>query len=315
MPEQARHASEPRHKEAWVTKPERGSVGMLRFMSAVSLRCGRGASRVLLYIIVCYFYLLAPGAGRDSNRYLRRVLARRPSARDRFAHLLSFATAIHDRVYLLNDQFHRFEIEVHGAALLERAQDTGAGCFLMGAHLGSFEVARAFGRQHPGVQVVMAMYADNARKISAALTAINPHTAPDIIRLGSIDAMLQVRARLDAGAFVGVLADRTLGDEPVQRVGFLGAEAPFPTGPWRAAARRRRPVLFIAGLYCGGNRYRVVIDEIADFTLTAAGGREAAVRAAIERYAALLEAHCQHHPYNWFNFYDFWHEQPPASSH
>ena len=32
-----------------------------------------------------------------------------------------------------------------------------------------------------------------------------------------------------------------------------------------------------------------------------------AVTAAIEKYAAVLEKYCRSHPYNWFNFFDFWH--------
>ena len=32
----------------------------------------------------------------------------------------------------------------------------------------------------------------------------------------------------------------------------------------------------------------------------------AAVRAALERYVATLEALSREAPYNWFNFYDFW---------
>jgi predicted LPLAT superfamily acyltransferase len=270
---------------------------------------------VLLQLIAAYFFLFAPASARASRRYLRRVLGRAPTARDRFAHVQSFASVIHDRVYLLNDRFSLFDIDVQGAALLERALASGTGCFLMGAHLGSFEVARAFGRQQPDVRVVMAMYAENARKIGAALAAINPQAVPEIIRLGSIDAMLQIRAQLDAGAFVGVLADRTLGDEAVLQVDFLGAPAPFPVGPWRAAALLRRPVLFIAGLYCGGNRYRVVVDEIADFSGVTHEARAAAVHAAIHRYAALLERHCRAQPYNWFNFFDFWRDANPRDAH
>jgi len=30
------------------------------------------------------------------------------------------------------------------------------------------------------------------------------------------------------------------------------------------------------------------------------------VRAALERYVALIESLCVESPYNWFNFYDFW---------
>ena len=118
--------------------------------------------------------------------------------------------------------------------------------------------------------------------------------------------MLQIAERLDRGAFVGMLGDRTLGDEPVQAVRLLGEPAYLPTGPMRAAAILRRSVIFMAGLYRGRNRYHVVFAPLADFSATPAGARDAAVRAAIERYAALLDHYCRSDPYNWFNFFDFW---------
>jgi predicted LPLAT superfamily acyltransferase len=78
----------------------------------------------------------------------------------------------------------------------------------------------------------------------------------------------------------------------------------------RAAAALRRPVIFMTGVYRGENRYHVVFHQIADFSQPCPAGREAAVRAAIARYVALLEGHCHADPYNWFNFYDFWHGAP-----
>ncbi len=188
-----------------------------------------------------------------------------------------------------------------------RAQlDAGNGGFLMGAHMGSFEMMRSVGRRQPGLRVSMAMYEENARKIKAVLSAVNPADAPDIIALGHVDAMLQIAERLDRGGFVGMLGDRTLGDEPVHAVRLLGETAYLPTGPMRAAAILRRSVIFMLGLYRGGNRYHVVFAPLADFSETPAGARNAAVSAAIERYAALLDQYCRSDPYNWFNFFDFW---------
>ena len=294
---------------AWARQPERGSLALLRAMAWVSLHLGRRAGRCVLYVIVIYFFLFSPSAAHHSRTYLRRVLGRPPRAADRFRQLLAFSTMIHDRVYLLNNRFGLFDIEIGAAPALEQALADGSGCFLIGAHLGSFEPMRTFGRRKSGVQVVVAMYDQNARKISAVLEAINPRAQPEIIPLGTIDAMLRIRSRLSEGAFVGVLADRTFGAEPRIRVDFLGTPAPFPVGPWRAAALLRRRVLFVAGIYCGANRYRVVIDEVADFSNVTAPSREAAVIAAIGRYAALLEQYCRRYPYNWFNFFDFWQEE------
>jgi predicted LPLAT superfamily acyltransferase len=313
MSETADRPAELKPQSNWARQPERGSLALLRAMAWVSLHLGRRAGRGVLYIIVVYYFLFSPTAAHHSRAYLRRVLGRAPRARDRFRQLLAFSTMIHDRVYLLNDRFGVFDIKVDAAPALERALAEGTGCFLIGAHLGSFEIMRSFGRRKSGVEVVVAMYDQNARKISAVLEAINPRAQPEIIPLGTIDAMLRIRSRLSEGAFVGMLADRTFGAEPRIRVNFLGSPAPFPVGPWGAGALLRRRVLFVAGIYCGANRYRVVIEEVADFSEIGAQARDAAVLAAIQRYAALLEQYCHHYPYNWFNFFDFWQEQAPPA--
>jgi predicted LPLAT superfamily acyltransferase len=103
-----------------------------------------------------------------------------------------------------------------------------------------------------------------------------------------------------------MLADRSIGEAPAEVVTFLGAPALFPSGPMRIAAALRRPVIFMTGLYRGGNRYHVVYRQLADFSAPSSVSREAAVRAAVARYAALLEEYCRSDPYNWFNFYGFW---------
>jgi predicted LPLAT superfamily acyltransferase len=297
----------------WLAVRERGSILLLRSMVFVSLRVGRTLSRGLLYGIAVYFFLFAPSARRHSRRYLRLALGRSPSAKDRFRHILYFATCIHDRVFLLNEQYDRFQITIEGESLVRAQLDAGSGAFLLGAHLGSFELMRSVGRRQRGLHVSMAMYERNAQKMNTVFAAINPAANPDIIALGEIDAMLRIAERLDRGAFVGVLGDRTLGEEAVQAVTVLGERAYLPVGPMRAAAVLRRPVVFMAGLYRGKNHYHVVFAQVADFSAIPAGGRDAAVRAAIDRYAALLDRYCRTDPYNWFNFFDFWRERTAAA--
>ena len=290
----------------WIKYHERGSLGLLKIMAFLSLRFGRRASRIVLYAIAAYFFSFAPSVRRHSRRYLRLALNRAPSAADRFRQILSFASTIHDRVYLVNGQYDEFDITLEGEALVSGQAASGRGALLLGAHIGSFEVVHSLGRRHPGLHVAMAMYEENARKIGGILAAISPDLAHDIVSLGHIDAMLIIAQRLEEGAFVGVLADRTLGEEAVQAVTLLGRRAYLPTGPMRAAALLRCPVFFMAGLYRGKNKYHVVFERVADFSQSSVGSRVLAVRAAIERYAALLDRCCRSDPYNWFNFFDFW---------
>ena len=305
---EAAAASEPRASDAhWAGARERGSATLTRIMVFLSLALGRGTARVLLYGIATYFFLSAPRARRCARDYLKRALPRTPTTVDVFRQVFTFASTILDRLYLANERYELFDITVEDEALMRSIVARGTGAFLLGAHFGSFEIVSAIGRRQPGLRVAMAMYEDTASKLNA-LAVSKPASAPEIIPLGHLDAMLRLRDCLEAGSFVGMLADRTIGEAPAQRISFLGAPALFPSGPMRAAAALRRPVFFMSGLYRGGNRYHVVLREIADFSTVPRGERDAQVSQAIRRYAALLEECCRSDPYNWFNFYDFWHD-------
>ena len=290
----------------WMRRQERSNLAILRLMVWISLAFGRRAGRLVLHGIATYFVLFAPAARRASRAYLHKVLGRWAGWRDGYRHVFSFASTIHDRIYLLNDRFDVFDIEVIGdKALLEQLQKQ-PGALLMGAHLGSFEVLRAMGRGKKGLRVAMLMYEQNARKLNATLAAINPKAMQDIISLGHLESMLEVRDKLDEGYLVGMLADRSLSDDATLPVDFLGERAAFPLGPWRMAAMLKRPVFLMAGLYLGGNRYQLHFEPLADFSRIERGGRDAAIQGAVQAYADSLARLCRLAPYNWFNFFDFW---------
>jgi predicted LPLAT superfamily acyltransferase len=299
---------------AWAYTPERSNMLMLRIMTWLSLHLGRRAARGVLHLIATYFLLFAPTSRRASRNYLRRALSRPARWRELYRHFFTFAATIHDRVYLLSRRFDLFDLEVHGEDTVRNLIAQGNGLFLMGAHLGSFEVIRALGWKDTDLRITMVMHEENAQKINAMLAAINPEAVQDIIGLGHIDSMLKVRERLDEGGVVGMLADRTPGKDTLHPVQILGAVAHLPVGPFRTAALLRRPVLFMTGLYLGGNRYAIHFDPVADFSALAQGQRSVAVATAIDRYAALLDQYCRQAPYNWFNFFDFWQPAPTATS-
>lgn len=299
----------------WAERPERSNLALLRVMTWLSLRLGRPFGRGLLRLIALYFMAFSPAARRASRDYLRRALGRSASPREVFRHLFTFSTTIHDRIYLISGRFDLFDIQLQGQQHVHDVLAQGHGAFLLGAHLGSFEVVRALGRTVPDLRVAVAMYEENARNINAAVAAINPAAAPEVISLGRVDAMLEVREALDDNRLVGMLADRTLLRDAgplVQRMDFLGSPAAFPLGPLQMAAMLKRPVLFMAGLHLGGNRYAVHFDPLADFTDVRREDRAAAVQAALARYVERVEHYCRAAPYNWFNYFDFWQDADAA---
>ncbi len=290
----------------WLQRKERGNVFWLSVMRWLSLALGRRPSRIVVYGIALYFVLAVPAARKASRAYLDRVLRRPVTWLDLYRHILAFSGTIHDRIYLLNNRQDLFDIRIFGGEPLHALHAVNTGCFLFGAHLGSFEMLRSIARDNTQLKVCIAMYPENARQLNGTLAAINPHVMLDIVSLGQLDSMLAIHHKLKEGTMVGILADRASGPDKYISQSFLGSPARFPTGPFRMAAMLRYPVYFMAGLYEGGNRYDIQFELLADFSNSTPASREDEIREVLARYVNALERHCQTAPFNWFNFYDFW---------
>lgn len=339
LPSLPAQAAAPR-RDAWTADRERGNLWMLRLMGWVALHAGRPFTRCLLPPITLYFVIVHGRARRASFDYLSRALNRSARWGDVFRHVHTFASTVLDRIYFLQERNDQFALTaVNAEAILEPLM-RGNGVMLVGAHLGSFEALRADATGR-GAKVAMLMFEDNARLINATLAAVAPNARLHTIALGRPGAMLSLRQWLDSGGVAGLLCDRTLPGRSERsrtvRIDFLGRPADFSDGPFRLAALLRREVIFMTGLYRGGNRYELVFAPLADFRPDAAGAApndskkgvgngvsggasggasnsastsrssiDDEVAAALKRYVALLETLCRQAPYNWFNFYDFW---------
>lgn len=294
-------------RQEWSARPERSATAIIKFMVWIALRLGRPTVRVMLYPICVYFLVFSVRPRAASREYLSRVLERRPGVVDLFRHYHTFAACVLDRVFLLSEQINLFDVRVHGEEFAAEMLARGEGCLLLGAHLGSFEVVRALAGKHPGLRVALVMFEENARKINSVLNAINSRRPIEIIGLGKCGSMLKLEERLNRGEFVGMLADRSLESEGRIRHRFLGEAAAFPVGPFRLAAMLRRPTILMVGLYRGGRRYDVYFERLVDPSEMSRAPGADMIEQALNRYVERLEHYCRLAPYNWFNFYDFWH--------
>ena len=292
----------------WRGERERGSPRLMRLIAWLTLTFGRAPGRLLLGPICLYFIASSPRVRAALRTYLGRALGRRARFADVYRLYFTFAATLHDRIYLLAGRERAFDIRVEGAEALDAALAAGRGCLLLGAHLGSFEVLRAAAAHRPELRVNVLMHARHARKVAAVLDRLGPGHAGRVIPMGEPGTLLAVQECLARGEVVGILGDRVWRRERAVRCPFLGAPAPFPEGPLLLAGLLKAPVVLFFGLYRGGRRYRVHFEPFAECIELPRGRRAEALRPWLERYAARLEHYCREAPYNWFNFYDFWHE-------
>ena len=293
--------------QAWLKRRERSNPVIIKIAFWMALRIGRRMARLLLHPICLYYVIFSPSSRAASRGFLLRVFGHLPGAVEIYRHHFYFGACLLDRIFLLHDRQNLFDIHVHGEDVVAEILAGGRGCILAGAHAGSFEIVRAIGRKHGAMRVALLMYQENAQKLMAGLEAIRPKLSTEIISLGRRDSMLKVRDLLDAGAFIGILADRSIQSEERSLCPFLDEQAAFPIGPFRLAKILRCPMVMMLGLYDGGNRYDVYFEKLADWPEASRIESQTTADQALRSYVARLEQHIRRSPYNWFNFYDIWH--------
>ncbi len=292
--------------QRWAQLPERGSLRLLRVLSAIAVRLGRPAARLFLYPISFYFFFRARAARRESYHFLDRIRRRRARWWNVLRHFHSFAATILDRVYLVRGQFEPFEVTLHQRELLHEQVDSGKGCILLGSHLGSFEILRTLGVTYAKFPLKVLMDISHNQNISRIFDELNLEIAETVIAPDRPDTLLKVKDSLEAGYLIGTLGDRPTGGGKTVSCEFLGAPASFPAGPMLIAGVMHCPVILFFGLYRGGNRYEIFFEKLTDEVTLRRENRMEDLQKWTQRYVDRLEHYTRLAPENWFNFYPFW---------
>ena len=296
---------------AWTRVPERGGGTALRLMARIALGLGWHVGQALLYPITLFFLTTSPaGQKRAVRRYLTRALGRGATWRDLWRLYFCFASTLLDRVFLLSGRTAGYKVTIEGLDLLRDAAVAGRGVVMLGAHMGSFEALRAVTATDAPVEVRMLMHAAPGGAADALFDSLDPGRAEAVIHLGRPEAMLATQEVIERGGVVGLLADRAPRSERMISVPFLGADAPFPGGPMTLAAILKAPVVLGFGLWLGPRRYLLRFEPLAEVIDLPRATRAEALRSWLGLYAERLGEICRAHPYNWFNFYDFWQDSP-----
>jgi predicted LPLAT superfamily acyltransferase len=296
-------------KQEWIERPEGGTAFGYRLIRTFALLCGRTAARLVLYPITWYFLIRRGPERRASRAYLQRATGAKASVWQSARHIHCFAAVTLDRAFLLSERFKRFDIRVFGLDELRRTWGLQRGVLVFGSHLGSFDALRVLAQLRPDVKVRVVLDVEQNPALTQILSALNPELARSIInaRQEGTTTALAIKEALDEKALVTMLVDRARPGNQVVVADFLGAPAPFPASPWQLATALKVPVVLCFGLYRGGNRYDLHFEPFADTLVVERARRQASLNEVVQRFADRLAHYARDAPYNWFNFYDFWH--------
>lgn len=303
---------------------ERGTLSALRFVARVYALLGRRVVKVMLYPIAAYFFLREHS--RDASRaYLARVWAHPEGRRHMpgppgffapFWHYHEFAVQIFDRMVLWGRGLSELRMDHSGSEHLFALQRSGRGAILINSHLGSYDMPRQLAGDY-GLVLNVVMYTAHAERINRFFEQLDPKSRIRVLSIapGSLRTAFAIKACIDRGELVGVMADRLPpdGSETPVLLPFLGREMAFPLSPFLLACMLGCPVYLSLCLRKGDAHYETVVRPISEGVKIPRHEREKAAVELARAWVKSLEEACLQHPYQWFNFYDVWSAGTAAS--
>ena len=177
---------------------------------------------------------------------------------------------------------------------------------LVGLHLGSIELPAILVHQRTGTATTTPMETIADAPLQAWLERTRGATGLTIVGLGQ--ARRALRAALDRGEIVGIIADRDItgGGMPV---GLFGAPAPLPIGPALLAVETDTPVFVGAVHRVGRTRYH---GELVALDPPPPGARRDRVLALLHAEARAFERIVAPVPDQWWSvFFPIWPDLEP----
>jgi predicted LPLAT superfamily acyltransferase len=289
-----------------------GRRGIWFFITALRV-FGLRLTYLLLVPPAIYFTFVSPDVPATMD-YHQRVFSEQPWWKRRwlvFKHFLSFGRALIDRTAILAGDTRHFSFTFEGEQHLREAVAGGRGVLLLTAHLGNWEAAGQL-LSRLDVPINVTGFDKETPEIRSLLDEASNAKFRLLPLTGAPTDAIPVVAAMRRGEVVAMLGDRAYGS-PSARVPFLGGTASFPIGAYVMAAIAGAPLVHVFSLREPGGHYRFFGFPARRAEKPPRKQRDAYLRDCAAHFAKDLESVLKRDPFQWYNFYPFWNEEPAIS--
>jgi predicted LPLAT superfamily acyltransferase len=277
-----------------------------RFFDRLIRILGKRPAYHMAYVVTFWYVLAYPSVRKRCRYYLGRRFPERQGKVRRFL----------DAYHLIRE-FGKTLVDITAFGILGKrsmvdvCSDTERilelcrrekGFILLSAHVGCWQVglANLANLQKPVSLLMVPDPKAQALLDRRAAKVIDPRTG-----LAGVVAMTQA---LLHGEILAIMCDRTFGeDHNTIEARFFGDKVFLPLSPYRLASAAGVPVVVLLALRNGMKTYEL---RLARVIQVAPGlGRSAREYVSYaQQFIACLEEFVQEHPWQFFNFYDLWHD-------
>lgn len=284
--------------------------------------------RALAFFIGFFYWLFGAKARGFSRKYLKKICeAEKKSGGNNFRskkstlkHIVSFALNLVENVQSWAGKFSFKDVSWQDDDVSDLVKNIngGKGTVILISHLGNAMMMKGLASLgESGTERKMSITTISDADISAGfnslLNEINPGASFHIINSNDIgpETVLLLQERLEKGETVVIAGDRVSAhtDRNIE-IQFLGQKANFPYGVFLLAALLDCPLYFVNALrrkdFSLTPKYDMFVKKSGVSFDCPRKERGRRIVKLAESYAENLERLCLLHPYQWYNFFDFW---------
>jgi predicted LPLAT superfamily acyltransferase len=302
-------------KAVWAKAKEFGAGQFrLRFLFGVYCLFGRKALKIAVFPIALAALIFRKSAQDASLDYFEKLNSfterpeHRPTALNALRHIYSFAASLVDKLGAWTGSITESDVEYKNELAVARFFENlrmGKGVFILCSHLGNIELLRAMATSRPEALKVNAFIETaQTQEFNDFIAQVNPDAAINLFPVQDIgiETAFLIKTKLEGGEVVVMAADREPGmnERSGAPLPFLGGTALFPKGAFRFLKLMECDFCFLFICQNSKGKYDVHVDF---FDAERARMPEEAMKA----FAARLEKLLLQYPYQWYNFFKFWH--------
>jgi len=275
---------------------------------------GRRLAYFALYWVVFYYVLCRPSIRRRSDYYLHHRFPNNSCLKrylDCYRLFLQMGKILIDQAMVGILGPKKMELTIYGRQELLKLVNERCGFILLMSHAGCWQVAlSALHFLKVPVNLLLEQEEGNIDRhyleqaqIDFPLRIIDPGD--------NLGATLEMLSVLKKGEVLCMMGDRVLGSEKnYLKAEFLGEKAPFPFSAFQIASAARVPVVVFFSYKAGYDTYALNVSKIIQVPENLGRSGEA-YRPYVAQFIKELEMFVQNYPYQFFNFYNMWHQMEP----
>lgn len=277
---------------------------------------------LIAYPVSLFYFLFGAKARQGLKSYHEHIQSITGRKLNPYLHFLSFSITLVEKAesWIGKIGYRHLNFTDDDVDLFNESLIKGQGVIALVSHVGSSELLRALsaelakervGHQIPITCIVEFEVTD---KFNSMINKLNKDSTLNLMSTRSLDigSIERLQKTVSDGGIIIIAADR-----PSARnleLEFLGSKAEFPYGAFYLASLIDAPTFFVHLVRRRDFGIRRCYDVFVRKNSTAIAGdgrkdRRLYAERTAQGFVENLEENCLRHPYQWYNFFEFWRDE------